>query len=114
MPEALWFSFVPPVDNANIWKLEKLGQLISPLEVVKDGNRNLHGVGKGVYYNGAEGSIPINPWIHRLYPRDQEGSYSLTILLRLWTGACISIYTITPGIPISVPGTKKMRNFALG
>ena len=57
LPEATWLSFIPKVDNPNVWKMDKMGELISPLEVVKDGNRNLHAVDKGVYYNGADGKV---------------------------------------------------------
>ncbi|MFS0821518.1 DUF5054 domain-containing protein [Bacillus sp. 1P02SD] len=59
LPEALWFSIAVQVDNPNLWKLEKMGELISPLEVVKNGNRNLHAVDKGVYYHGADGEVQI-------------------------------------------------------
>ncbi|NOU88729.1 DUF5054 domain-containing protein [Paenibacillus sp. LMG 31460] len=44
LPEASWFSFALKVDNPNLWRMEKLGEKISPLEVVKNGNRNLHAV----------------------------------------------------------------------
>lgn len=59
LPEASWFSFVPLVDNPNIWEMDKLGRRISPLFVVKDGNRNMHGVNSGLYYAGADGSAVI-------------------------------------------------------
>ncbi|MFE0555082.1 hypothetical protein ACFW1P_03980 [Paenibacillus sp. NPDC058910] len=39
--------------------MEKLGTLVSPLSVVKDGNRNMHAVGSGLYYEGADGSVVI-------------------------------------------------------
>ena len=48
LPEALWVSFCPRVRDATKWQLEKLGQLISPLDVVPDGNRHLHAIGEGV------------------------------------------------------------------
>ncbi|MDQ6421431.1 DUF5054 domain-containing protein [Paenibacillus sp. LHD-117] len=59
LPEASWFSFGLKVDNPNLWKLDKLGQLLSPLEVVKNGNRNLHAVHSGVYYCGSDGKVQI-------------------------------------------------------
>ncbi|WP_238579166.1 DUF5054 domain-containing protein [Neobacillus niacini] len=49
LPEASWFSFVPLVDNPNAWFMDKLGERISPLSVVKNGNRNMHGVNSGLY-----------------------------------------------------------------
>lgn len=59
LPEASWFSFVPAVDNPNAWLLDKMGERISPLSVVKDGNRNMHGVESGLYYDAADGSVVI-------------------------------------------------------
>ncbi len=59
LPEALWFSFVPIAPNVQGWRMEKLGQLISPLEVVRNGNRRLHAVGSGVYYEDNRGKLSI-------------------------------------------------------
>ena len=59
LPEASWFSFNPIVDNPNQWMLHKLGSYVSPLNVIKDGNRNLHAVNEGMLYKGSEGSIKI-------------------------------------------------------
>ncbi|OCT15182.1 glycoside hydrolase [Paenibacillus pectinilyticus] len=59
LPEASWFSFIPAVNNPNRWTMDKLGTQISPLHVVKNGNRNMHAVGKGVFYEGADGSFSI-------------------------------------------------------
>lgn len=51
LPEALWFSFSPAVNPELMdWELEKLGRLVSPLEVIPDGNRKLHGIGEGIFY----------------------------------------------------------------
>ncbi|MBO9128135.1 DUF5054 domain-containing protein [Bacillus sp. 165] len=59
LPEAMWFSVALRVDNPNMWKMDKLGERLSPLEVVKNGNRNLHCVDKGLYYAGAEAEAVI-------------------------------------------------------
>jgi hypothetical protein len=59
LPEAGWLSFVPLTDNPHLWTMEKLGAQISPLFVVKDGNRNMHGVESGFRYEGPEGSMTI-------------------------------------------------------
>ncbi|NIK78727.1 hypothetical protein FHS15_003873 [Paenibacillus castaneae] len=59
LPEASWFSFGLKVDNPNLWKMDKLGQLVSPLKVVKNGNRNLHAVNSGVYYDGSDGKVQL-------------------------------------------------------
>ncbi|WP_193580922.1 hypothetical protein [Paenibacillus aceris] len=59
LPEASWFSLGLNVDNPNLWKMDKMGQLMSPLEVVKNGNRNLHAVNSGVYYRGSDGEVRL-------------------------------------------------------
>jgi hypothetical protein len=59
LPEASWFSCGLKVDNPNSWQMDKLGHAISPLRVVKGGNRNLHALGQGVSYEGADGKAMI-------------------------------------------------------
>lgn len=58
MPEALWFDFVPNVENPNRWLLEKMGTQVSPLNVLRGGNRLQHCVEK-LAYEGADGSMEI-------------------------------------------------------
>ena len=57
LPEAFWLSFSPLVEDAHGWRMEKLGQWISPREVVPDGNRKMHAVGTGVSYRDAQGAL---------------------------------------------------------
>ncbi len=54
LPEALWLSFMPRDTIAKGWTLEKMGQKISPLEVVRDGNRRLHAVAAAEYRNAGD------------------------------------------------------------
>lgn len=44
LPEAAWLSFCPQISNSSGWSLRKMGAWISPLDVVKNGNRKLHAV----------------------------------------------------------------------
>ncbi|HEX3118952.1 MAG TPA: hypothetical protein VHP80_07650, partial [Candidatus Acidoferrum sp.] len=44
MPEALWFSFTPPVKDPNAWSMQKSGQRVSTLDVVEGGNRHMHAI----------------------------------------------------------------------
>lgn len=51
LPEASWFSF----DLADrgpawrkSWRMDKLGEWVSPLDVIRNGNRHLHAVGSGL------------------------------------------------------------------
>ncbi len=48
MPEALWLSFDPIIDEPERWQLDKLGTFVSPLDVVSRGARSLHAVDRGV------------------------------------------------------------------
>lgn len=59
LPEALWLSFCPRISDPKGWRMDKLGELISPLEVIRNGNRKLHAVGNGVEYHGEEGGLII-------------------------------------------------------
>lgn len=60
LPEALWLSFTPIVRDDGTWLLEKMGQPISPLDVVRDGARTLHAVDRGVSYGDAEGRFSLD------------------------------------------------------
>ena len=59
LPEALWLSFCPPIVRARGWTMEKMGQWLSPLDIVRNGNRHLHAVGQGVRYADRRGSLTI-------------------------------------------------------
>lgn len=59
LPEALWLSFVPRISEPHGWEMDKLGQSVSPLDVVRNGNRRLHAVGTGVSYRDAHGGLMI-------------------------------------------------------
>ena len=48
LPEAIWFSFAPLIASPTGWMMDKMGQWISPLDVARNGGRNLHGIGWGV------------------------------------------------------------------
>ena len=50
LPEALWLSFHPIAADPKGWMLEKTGEAISPLEVVRSGNRHMHALSKGFGY----------------------------------------------------------------
>ena len=59
LPEALWCSFVAVVAEPERWTMDKLGQRVSPLEIVRRGGRSLHGVGEGVHYDGLDGPLVL-------------------------------------------------------
>lgn len=59
LPEALWFSFRPHQTNPSGWMMEKMGQRISPLDVVSKGNRTLHAIEGGIFYRDASSALDI-------------------------------------------------------
>jgi len=59
LPEALWFSFTPPISPDGRLEMDKMGQAVSPLDVVRNGNRQLHGVTSGVTYQDARGGLRV-------------------------------------------------------
>jgi len=59
LPEALWLSFAPVVAADGRCSLDKMGQKISPHDVVRNGARTLHAVDRGVSYDDAHGRLSI-------------------------------------------------------
>jgi hypothetical protein len=50
LPEALWMSFKPRITNPEATFIDKLGQWVSPIDVVKNGSQHLHGHWDGVKF----------------------------------------------------------------
>jgi len=50
MPEALWLTFNPVVEDTKSWSLDKSGEWISPFDVVAGGNRHMHALATGFRY----------------------------------------------------------------
>ncbi len=44
LPEASWLSFGLRVKEPEAWRMEKLGQFISPFEVIRNGGKKMHAV----------------------------------------------------------------------
>jgi hypothetical protein len=59
LPEALWLSFVPQAPHPEAWILEKVDQDVSPFDVVRGGNRQMHAVTKGLRYQDAQARFAI-------------------------------------------------------
>lgn len=58
-PEALWLSFVLRIINKDGFRMDKMGQDVSPLDIISKGNRSLHGVIKGIKYEDRKGKFNI-------------------------------------------------------
>lgn len=54
LPEAYWLSFNPVVNDPQGWEIHKLGQWISPTDVISKGARTLHSFDQGVRCDGVE------------------------------------------------------------
>src|SRR5262249_34150064 len=59
MPEALWLTFNPVVEDAKLWSMHKSGEAVSPFEVVKSGNRHMHAVERGFEYKGGNSRFTV-------------------------------------------------------
>jgi hypothetical protein len=59
LPEATWLGVRPVVADPAALVLDKLGQDVSPLDVVPGGGRHLHAVGEGVRWPGPDGVVAL-------------------------------------------------------
>ncbi len=59
LPEAMWLSFLPQATEPKRWMLEKVDHLISPFDVVRGGNRQMHAVSGIIHYQDAQRSLSI-------------------------------------------------------
>jgi hypothetical protein len=59
LPEAVWCSFVPSVAADGGGWLEKMGQWVASVDVVRRGNRRLHAVGAGVEYRDGQDRLMV-------------------------------------------------------
>jgi hypothetical protein len=60
MPEAIWLSFLPETEGIEAWQIEKLGQMIDPVEVVPNGNRHLHASGSYILWQRQKSRLRIS------------------------------------------------------
>ena len=59
LPEALWLTFQPYGTTTQGWALDKLGQSVSPTDIVPGGNRHMHAVSTGLTYKDSKDSLII-------------------------------------------------------
>jgi hypothetical protein len=61
-PEALWMTFGFRLPDPKGWRLDKMEEWISPLDVIHRGSRSLHAVGTGgIEYRDNSGSLKLQP-----------------------------------------------------
>jgi hypothetical protein len=59
LPEAMWLSFLPQAPDPQGWRLEKVDRWMSPLDVVRGGNRHMHAVSNAIRYKDTQGEFAI-------------------------------------------------------
>ncbi len=62
LPEASWFSFDLPDRGPawrKSWRMDKLGEWVSPYDVIRNGNRHLHAVGSGLRAEDARHTVSL-------------------------------------------------------
>jgi len=59
LPESIWFTFNPVVEDQKGWTLDKSGEAISPFEVIESGNRHMHAVGRGFKHQKGDETFSV-------------------------------------------------------
>lgn len=60
MPEALWLTFNPIVEDTKGWELNKSGEWISPFDVVASGNRQMHALSAGFRHRNGQNQFAVD------------------------------------------------------
>jgi hypothetical protein len=60
LPEAMWLTFQPDAAESRNWMMEKSDTALSPLAVVRGGNRHMHALSKGLSCRDARGGFSID------------------------------------------------------
>lgn len=102
MPEALWFDVCLDVENPCRWNMKKIGELVSPLDVVRGGNRRQHCT-EALCYDGADGMIEI---------KNQDSPLVSTGGRRLY-GGCCQLPDMTKGFSYCLYNNKWGTNFPM-
>eukprot|EP01028_Stygiella_incarcerata_P006800 TRINITY_DN276_c0_g2_i6.p2 TRINITY_DN276_c0_g2~~TRINITY_DN276_c0_g2_i6.p2 ORF type:complete len:816 (+),score=194.97 TRINITY_DN276_c0_g2_i6:533-2980(+) len=84
LPESVWFQVSPKVDDPSRWTMDKMGEMVSPTDVMVNGSRHLHGVWSGIHY---EDSL----WIETL-----------------------DAALVSPGAPQALPGDNRIPDLSDG
>lgn len=62
-PESTWWSFTPSVSDPGRWSMVKLGEDVSPLDVVSGGARTMHAVDAVHHPDGVRIELPDSPLV---------------------------------------------------
>jgi hypothetical protein len=78
LPEALWLSFNPAVFESQNWTISKVGDRLSPFDVISGGNRHMHAVSGGVRYKDARGFLEMQTLDAALVSLDEMSPISFS------------------------------------
>lgn len=98
LPEGLDFVFTPVQQPAYKWWLNKIEELIDPLDVVTNGSQRLHAINRGVYYtdksfNGLEIVSPDSAVVNVLTPDNYVSAIPLPLsAIKSVTGVAFNLY----------------------
>ncbi|MFN7148683.1 MAG: DUF5054 domain-containing protein [Microthrixaceae bacterium] len=92
-PCSVWWSFAPAVGSPEVWRMRKLDEWVSPLDVVADGGRRLHVADRVAHPDGVElelvdtglvapGHTDLLVWDDR--PVDMSGGWHVALFANLW------------------------------
>jgi hypothetical protein len=73
LSEAMWLSFSPIAPEEDGWRLVKVGQPVSPQDVIPDGGLHLHAVTRDVIYRDAQGTFTLETLDAPLVSPGQRG-----------------------------------------
>jgi hypothetical protein len=59
LPEAMWLTFNPITPRTGNWMLSKVEEPLSPMDVVRGGNRHMHAVSSGIAFEDDHGKFTI-------------------------------------------------------
>lgn len=107
-PEATWWSFSPVVTDPAAWQMVKLGEPVSPLDVVSRGARSLHAVERVAHPDGVVVDLPDTPLVAPGEPALLRFDDRLPDLSTGWH-VCLYDNVWGTNFPMWCPGDVRLR-----
>lgn len=107
-PESTWWSFVPTVEDPDDWTMRKLGEDVSPLDVVPRGARTLHGVDSVHHPSGLRLELHDAPLVAPGAPAPLRFDDRLPVMDGGWH-VCLYDNTWGTNFPMWCPGDARFR-----
>ena len=106
--ESTWWSFNPSVDTPDQWTMDKLGEPVSPLDVVSRGARTLHAVDRVGHPSGIAIDLPDAPLVAPGRPSLLRFTDELPDLAGGWH-VCLYDNVWGTNFPMWCPGDARFR-----